>query len=150
MMIDAKKYLLKVQKYDKLIQNKIAEVEQWRAMALSTTSRLSEDKVQASGSQTKMADAVAKYVDLEKEIDKLIDRLIDERKDIIAVIEQLPPIEYDVLHKKYIQYDKYEDFKSIASEYGQSYSWATTVHGRALEQVRAILEAQNAENSLMV
>lgn len=143
--IDAKAFLERVEKLDKLIANKTAEKEQWERLAQSTTSRLQEDKVQASGSQSKMGDAVIKYVDLEKEIDGLIDEYINEKRAVIAVIEQLDPVEYDVLHKKYIQYETYEDFYDIAAAYKQSYTWATTTHGRALQQVRRILEEKRAE-----
>ena len=88
-----------------------------------------------------------KYVDLENEIDRLIDELIDEKREVIAVIEQLDPVEYDVLHKKYIQYAEYKDFYDIAAAYKQSYTWATTVHGRALQGVRQILEERMLQNS---
>lgn len=145
--IDAKAFLERVEKIDKLITNKMAEIEQWKRLAQSTTARLAEDKVQASGSQSKMADAVTKYVDLEKEIESLIDELIDEKREVIAVIEQLDPVEYDVLHKKYIQYAEYKDFYDIAAAYKQGYSWATTVHGRALQGVRQILEARTVQTS---
>lgn len=145
--IDIKAFLSKVEKLDKLIANKMAEKEQWERLAQSTTSRLQEDKVQASGSQSKMGDAVEAYVDLGREIDSLIDRYINEKKEVIAVIEQLDPIEYDLLHKKYIQYETYKDFYDIAKAFKQGYSWATTTHGRALQHARRILEEQRAEKS---
>lgn len=145
--IDAKAFLLRVEKLDKLIANKMTEIEQWKLLAQSTTARLAEDKVLASGSQSKMADAVIKYVDLEKEIDSLIDELIDEKREVIAVIEQLDPVEYDLLHKKYIQYEHYKDFYDIAAAFKQTYSWATTTHGRALQQVRRILEERREQKA---
>lgn len=136
-MINAKDYLLRLKKLDKIINNKLIEKEQWQNLATSTTSRLSPDKVQSSGSQSKMADAVIKYIDLEKEIDKLIDEYIKAKTEAIEMIEKLNAVEYDVLHKFYIQG---KDFYSIAEDYKRTYSWATSKHGTALKNLQKVLE----------
>ena len=61
----AKDYLRQLQKLDKLIENKLAEKEQWKAMATSTTQQLTADRVQTSGNPQKMADAVCKIIEIE-------------------------------------------------------------------------------------
>lgn len=141
--MNAKDYLRQVNKLDKLISNKIIEKEQWKAIATGITARSDGERVQASGSQQKMADAVCKYVELENEIDRYIDALIDAKKEVISTIEILPPVEYDLLHKIYIQ-DKTLD--EVADRYKKTYSWATTVHGRALKHVQNILNMRGAKN----
>lgn len=133
----AKEYLLQVSKLDKLIQNKLIEKEQWMTMAMSTTASSDGDRVQSSGSQQKMADAVCKYVEIEQQIDKCIDALVDTKQGVIETIERLPAIEYDILHKVYIQYKSLDD---VASIYDKTYSWVTTVHGRALKHVQHVLD----------
>lgn len=139
----AKEYLIQVEKLDMMIQNKIIEMEQWKSMATSTTSYSDGDRVQSSGSQQKMADAVHKYIEIEKEINVFIDRLIDTKKDVISTIEQLPAIEYDLIHKVYIQgVTLYE----AASAYDKTYTWATTVHGKALNHVQDILKEREMAN----
>lgn len=96
------------------------------------------ERVQSSGSKSKMADAIGKCVDMETEIDKLIDSLIDTKKDVIQTIEKLnSPIEYNVLHMRYIQF---KDLQSIADHYHREYGWATTTHGRAIAAVQKILD----------
>ena len=72
----AKDYLNQISKIDRLIENKIAEMDQWKAIATGTTSYSEGDRVQSSGSKEKMADAVARYLDMENEINSEIDRLI--------------------------------------------------------------------------
>lgn len=136
-MMKAKDYLQQVQKIDVIIKNKIIEKEQWMSMATSTTASSDGERVQSSGSQQKMADAVVRYVELEADIDRHINSLIDTKKDVIEVIEQLPAIEYDILHRVYIQY---KDLNDVAAEYGKTYSWITTVHGRALQHVQDVLD----------
>lgn len=109
-------------------------------IALGVTAILNSDRVQTSGRKSKMAEAVEKCVDMEAEIDSLIDRLIETKKDVVATIEQVEnPVEYDVLHKRYIQKI---GLQGIADAYGMEYSWATTTHGRAVKSVQEILDAR--------
>lgn len=145
-MMNAKKYLQQIYKIDMIIQNKMIEKEQWESMATSITAASDGERVQSSGSQQKMADAVVKYVELEAEIDRYIDLLIDTKKEVIRSIESLPAVEYDILHKVYIQY---KDLYDVAAEYGKTYSWATTAHGRALKHVQGILDERKKLQRLL-
>ncbi len=133
----AKKFLGQIEKIDLMVQNKLIEIERLRSVAMGISSHSIGEKVQSSPNQAKMSDAVAKIVDLESEANGYIDRLIDTTKEVIAVIEQLNPIEYDVMHKRYIQNMA---FKEISISRGKSDSWATTIHGRALKNVQRILD----------
>lgn len=137
--MDAKKFLQQLKKLDYMITNKIIEKEQWMTIATGTTAQMGGERVQSSGSQQKMADAVGKYIDMEKEIDRIIDELVDTRQDVINVIETLNATEYDLLHKIYVQYMTLDD---VADLYEKSYSWVTTVHGRALKNVQKILDSR--------
>ena len=156
----AQEYLDQIEKLNAMIENKMVEVEQWRDIALGVTSGgesvLIEvkgkkelhnmEKVQSSGSPSKMADAVARIVDLQAEINGMVDKLIEKKQEIIRTIEMLNATEYDVLHKRYIQGLSFEE---IGEAKGKSKSWATTVHGRALQHLNGILnerERENAEN----
>lgn len=133
----AKEYLLQLKKLDKLIENKLAEKEQWKAMATSSTQQLSADRVQTSGNPQKIADAVCKIVEIEAEIDAFVDKLIDTKREVISTLERLNPTEYDLLHKVYVQYFTFEQ---VAEKKDKSYSWVTTVHGRALKNIQRILD----------
>lgn len=137
----ARDYLQQVQKLDKMIENKLVEVEQWKAIATSITSRLSGDRVQSSGNPQKMEDAVLRYIRLDEEITQIIDKLVELKKDVIRTIELLPPAEYDLLHKVYIQgmtMAEYADLCDIP------YTNVTTTHGRALKKVQGILDGRVA------
>lgn len=137
-MEDAKSYLKQVEKLDAKIKNKLVETQQWRDIALGITSVNNGEKVQSSGRQDKMAAAIEKCIDIEAEINSLIDELINIKKEVIATIEKLDsPTEYDVLHKRYIQYLSLQD---IADHYGREYTNITTIHGRALKNLQNILD----------
>ena len=136
-MVNAKEFLRQPKLIDIKIQNKLAEKERWKSIAFGISANNDSERVQSSGSKQKMADAVGKYVDIERQIDETIDKLIDAKKDVLSVIEQLEPNEYDVTHKRYIQDMTFDE---IAFVYKKSKSWATTIHGNALQSVQKILD----------
>lgn len=133
-------YLEQVEKIDAMINNKIIEKEQLKQSALSITASTEGERVQASGSQSRMADTIARYLDKEAEINTLVDKLYDKKQEIIRIIEKVEnPIWYNLLHMKYIQF---KDFYEIALRYGKDYNWATTNHGRALKCVEEIMRRE--------
>lgn len=136
-MIDAKSYLQQVEMLDAKITNKLIEKQQWKDIALGITASVGGERVQTSGSKQKMADAVIKCVDIESEIDDLIDEFVTAKKKVITTIEQLySPMEYRILHLRYIQH---VSLTEIADILNKEYSWVTTTHGRAVKNVQNIL-----------
>lgn len=135
--MDAKDFLRQLKKLDCMIENKLVEKQQWKAIAMGTTAQMGGERVQASSSQQKMADAVGRYMDIEREVDECIDRLVDTKKDVISVIEQLETSQYDILHKKYVQYLTFDEIAAIKNK---STSSITSIHGIALKNVQKILD----------
>ena len=134
----AQDFLRQVRKLDLQIQNKLIEKQQWRDVALGITANMDGERVQSSGAKSKMADAINKCIDVEAEIDCLVDKLIEVKKEVIQTIELLDsPTEYDVLHRRYIQFLSLHE---IADHYRKDYGWATTTHGRALKSLQSILD----------
>lgn len=133
----AKEYLKQIEKLDLMIDNKIAEIAQWKSVALKVTAFSDGERVQSSGSKQKMADAINRCIDIEAEVNQLIDNLYEVKRDIISTIEQLNATEYNILHKVYVQHESLQD---VADDYGKAYTWITTVHGRALKNVQEIIE----------
>lgn len=146
----AKEYLLQIQKLDRMIENKLDEVEHWRNIASSTTMNTEGERVQSSGSKQKMADAVCRYLTMEDEINAAIDELIDTRQEIIKTIELLDADEYDLLYKMYVgirnfrkdgtQETIYLTLDEVAALKDKSKRWAASVHGRALANLQKILD----------
>ena len=134
---NAQIYLEQVEKLDSIIKNKLIEKQQWKDIAFGITANMDGERVQSSGAKSKMADAINKCVDMESEIDGLIDKLVDTKKDVIQTIEQLySPIEYNVLHMRYIQY---KTLQEIADHYGRDYDWAKLTCKRGCDHVQVIL-----------
>lgn len=137
---EAQRYLEQVEMLDAVIRNKLIEQRQWREIALGITANMEGERVQSSGSQSKMADAIDKCVDMEAEIDSLVDRLIDTKREVIQTIEQVDsPIWYNILHMRFIQF---KELQEIADHYGRDYDWAATTQGRGIANVQKILDAR--------
>lgn len=139
---EAQKYLEQVEKIDSIIKNKLIEKQQWKDIALGITANMEGERVQSSGTQSRMADALVKCIDVEREIDSYVDKLIDTKKEVIETIEQLDsPTDYRILHLRYIQY---KTLWQIAEDYDKDYGWVTTTHGRALKHIQQILEQKSS------
>lgn len=139
-------FLEQVEAIDTLIKNKLIERQQWEDLKYSITAQMGGERVQSSGSQSKMADAVIKCLAEEDEIDRQVGLLAARKRDVLSVIEQLKVVQYDVLHMKYIQKMSYYD---IGAAKGYDYNWATTVHGRALKNVQNILDSRKNPESVI-
>jgi hypothetical protein len=136
--LEAKEFLTQVKKLDLLITNKLIEKQQWHDIALGITANMDGERVQSSGTKSKMADAISKCVDMESEIDRLVDKIIAVKKEVIQTIERLDsPLEYDVIHRRFIQDMTLQE---IADHYKKSYDWATTTQGRAMANVQKLLD----------
>lgn len=140
--VTAKRFLQKVKKLDALIKNKLIEKQQWEEVAYSITAQSGGERVQTTADPQRMASAIEKYIDIEREINESIQKLHDARNEVLAVIEKLPADEYDFLHAVYIQHKSLVD---VAAEKHYTYSWATTMHGRALTNVQRIIDRIQVE-----
>ena len=135
---DAQKFLEQVEKIDAMVANKLVEKQQWHDLALGITANMGGERVQSSGSASKMAEAINKCVDIESEINALIDQLVRTKKEVISTLEQVEsPYEYRLLHDRYI---KFIDLTTIAERWNKDYTTITTAHGRALAHVQQILD----------
>jgi hypothetical protein len=135
--MNADEFLKQIERADKVISNKLYEVQRLRVLAVSTTVPTDREVVQTSGVSDKVGNIVAKIIDLENEINELIDEYVDLQRLCISIIESVKnPVQYTVLHKHYVQY---KSFAEIAEEEHYSYDGIMKVKRKALEQVDAIL-----------
>ena len=135
--MDVKKYLRQVELLDKKIKNKMVERQQWEDMAIGLSVGMGGDRVQSTGKKEKMAKSVERCVDIESEVERLVDEYVKAKQEVIATIEKLEsPTEYNILHMRYIQFIQ---LKEIADKYTRDYTWVTTTHGRALKNVKDLL-----------
>lgn len=136
-MNEAKTYLQEIERSDRLIQNKLAELYQLRCLASSVGSAPKGDAVQTSKTGDRMESLVVKIVDLENEINAEIDSFIRLKQERIKTIEKVSDtLQYSILHKHYVQY---KTFGEIAGEEGYTYSWVLENHAKGLKKVQNII-----------
>lgn len=135
----AKTYLLKIKTMDAKINADIEELAQLEALATKTTSVLGGDRVQASGSQQKMADCVAKIIETKDRIEKEIDTFIDYKREArYLIFASCDADTVSLLNKRYFQGLSWEQ---IAVEMNYTYKWVSGgLHQRALSQVQKALD----------
>lgn len=144
-------FLEDIQMLTNKIRNKSEDIEQMKTIAIGTTPYIESAiidnelhnlaKMHSTGNPKKMENAIINYVDKEEILE--IKKLKKERSDKIRILERLKHVNYDVLFKKYIMG---MDYEKIAEGYDKSYSWATTIHGRALKELDNMLLAMKESN----
>lgn len=135
----AKEYLLQIRKYDNLIQNRLEEIYilKEKAKMIGNISNDTE-KVRTSKNINVMQDTIVDYVQKEEELKVEISKYWEKRAEVIQCIEKLKNVEYDFLHKVYVQK---KTLQEVADSYERTYSWATTIRARAIKSLQVILDA---------
>lgn len=146
-----KQYLQSIEDLDRRIQSKLMDKTQLENMAMSITVPPDNEKVQSSGSQDRMANTVAKLIDLEREIDALVDSFIDRRKKIIAQIDSLDDSLYvQVLSLRYVCKLNLSDVAVKITGSSSSRRNIDRIHGRALQEFERLYgsEYKNSEKGV--
>ena len=142
-MSNVEKWLNQVRKMDELIDAKIAERGRLNEIATNISARpLDGMPYNNTGtvSQT-MQNAVASIIDLEKEIDRLIDKYVDYKAQVVKALEQLPTVQYGVMHRHYIRYMTWEQ---VAEDMNYSTVQVWRIRKKALKNLEDVIVC-NAE-----
>lgn len=127
-----KEYLNQVDRLNRMIDNKLAEIYQLKTLVCSISVATDSEKVKSSGSQDKMGDTIAKIVDMEKETDEIIDKMLDVKQKIVKQIESIENTNYyDVLCCRYIGR---MTFEKIAEKLHYSKMQVIRIHEKALQE----------------
>ena len=122
-----KTYLGQIERFERMIQNKLTEINQLKVMACNVTVPTSNERVQTSSDKDKVGTLVSRIADLEKEVDSMIEK----RGMIVNQIDSIEDTDvYDVLAKRYILK---KDLKVIAVEKGVSFRHMGRIHFDALK-----------------
>jgi hypothetical protein len=135
--VTAKQYLRQVKRLDDIVNAKLEQVHALRDLAARITSRPSVDGVQVSGNHDKIGDAIAKIIDLERDINETVNRLIDLKREVITNIDRVPTDDYRLLLT--LRYLNFKTWEQIAVDMCYTYKWVHILHGRALEEFEKVL-----------
>lgn len=119
-------------RYDRLINNKLVELAQYRSMACSVSAVKNDERVQSSPSYDTMDKIVSKIEQMENEIDMLVDRYIDNKRIIISQIDSMSDeMTYQILFSRYVEQ---KTFEKMAIEMNYCYKQIIRRHGKALQE----------------
>ena len=132
-------YLNQIKEMDVKINNDIEELESLQALATKTTSALGGNRVQASGSQQKMADCVHKIVKLKEDINSEVDTYVEYKEQVKKFIHEA--CDTDCCRLLYLRYFRFETWEAIAKKMNYSRQWVMkSLHKKALGQMQAKLD----------
>lgn len=130
--METKAYLKQIGRLDRMIKNKIIELDQYRDLEYSLGAISNEERVQTTLNPDKFTKKVEKVIQLEQKIDKLIDAFVDKKEIIISQIDGMEDdTHYEVLFLRYV---KRETFEKIACDVGFSLRQIIRIHGEALRE----------------
>lgn len=130
----AKEYLSQALHLDHRIDSKIEQIASLNALATKCTSAITGMPHNPSPSQSAMADAVCKIIDLQELLKKDLSALVDLKREIMGVINGIENDEYKtVLEKRYLCFLSWEQ---IAVDMHYSMEYAFKIHKKALEKVQ--------------
>lgn len=134
--------LKEIKKLDRMIKNKLDELERWMSISTGTTAMSTGDRVQSSGNQQKMESAVIRCVEIQEEIKRSIDYMVIKKENVLKLIEELDADEYDLMYKMYFQY---MTMRKASEAMGINRKTARIFHDRALEQIQKKLEEREKD-----
>ena len=140
----AKDYLNQVRLLDRRIEQKREEVQQLRDRATGVSSGLGgSGRVQSTPEADKAGRIVARYVDLEREIEEIEIELCEKRHEVIDTIHRLEDHRFvELLYLRYVKYMRIEDIaNTMKKSNGEPYSYnhIADLHGRALRAIDLLI-----------
>jgi len=138
--MNVKEYLSQAMWLDRIINNKLEQLDSLRCLAKRVTAGYSLDKVSSSKSRSPMENAIVKIIDLEREIDGDIDNLVELKRKISKDIGMVDNLNYRLLlEMRYISGQSWED---VASNIGYDVRTVFRIHGKALKEIEKIKMCQ--------
>ena len=134
----AKEYLRQINTMQKRIDSLRDEVDKLRdSISHPKPINYDKDPVQGGSQSDGMTNTIAKYVDLEREIEQKVDELIMFRHKVVGEINQLKEANHiELLRLRYV--DGYT-FEQIACTMTYSFRQVLRIHGYALKEFDRVI-----------
>lgn len=136
----AKEYLGQAYRLDQRINSKLEQVASLNELATKCTWALTGMPRNPNRRTSTMAEAVAKIVDLQTEINYDIDRLIDLKREMVKLIKSVDNTECQTLLE--LRYLCFKTWEQIAVDMGYTIDNVYRIHRKALSVVSALQSIQ--------
>ena len=130
----AKDYLGQAYRLDQRINSKLEQVAALNDLATKATSTLTGMPRNPNRATSMVADAIAKIIDLQAEINNDIDRLVDLKREIVGLIKTINNMEYQTLLEK--RYLCFETWEQIAVDMGYNVRHVYRIHDEAVAVIK--------------
>ena len=129
-----KEYLGQAYRLDQRINSKLEQVASLNELAMKCTSTLTGMPRNPNHGTSTMADAVAKIVDLQAEINRDIDRLVDLKREMVRLINAVDNTEYQTLLE--LRYLCFKTWEQISVDMGYSIQHIYRLREKAYDEIR--------------
>lgn len=130
----AKEYLNQAYRLDQRIRSKQAQIAALNDLATDCSATLTGMPRNPNRGGSRMADAVAKIIDLQNEVAVDMEHLVELKAEIITTIKAVDCIEYQlILEKRYISGKSWPE---IAVDLGYKMRHLYKLHDDALEKIK--------------
>lgn len=126
----AKEYLRQAYRLDQRINSKLEQIASLNELATKCTSTLTGIPRNPNRGTSTIADAVAKIVDLQAEINRDIDRLVDLKREMVRLIKAVDNTEYQTLLE--LRYLCFKTWEQIAVDTGYNVRHIYRLHDEAV------------------
>lgn len=128
---NARAFLSQAYRIDQRINSKLEQVESLNLLATKAISTLTGMPRNPSRATSTMADAVAKIIDLQAEINRDIDSLVDLKREIVTLVKSVSNPEYQTILE--LRYLCYKTWEQIAVDMCYSIHHLYKMHNAALD-----------------
>lgn len=129
-----KEYLGQAYRLDQRINSKLEQIASLNELATKCTGVLTGMPRNPNRGTSTMADAVAKIVDLQAEINRDIDRLVDLKREMVRLIKAVDNTEYQTLLE--LRYLCFKTWEQIAVDMGYSIQHIYRLREKAYDEIR--------------
>jgi DNA-directed RNA polymerase specialized sigma subunit len=136
----AKEYLGQAYRLDQRINSKLEQVASLNELATKCTWALTGMPRNPNRRTSTMAEAVAKIIDLQAEINYDIDRLIDLKREMVKLIKSVDNTECQTLLE--LRYLCFKTWEQIAVDMGYTIDNVYRIHRKALSVVSSLQSVQ--------
>lgn len=137
--MEASAWLFRVRELDRKIDAKLFERDHLRAMITKVTANIG-GVPHGKAVVDRIGDGTMRLLEVEAELNTLIDSYIDHKQEVVAALEELPPDEYDVLHRRYI---RYMTWGQIAKDLHYSKRQVYRIHKKGLKMTHNVTQCHS-------
>lgn len=139
----AEEFLSRAYRLDQQIQSKVAQLDRLRACASGSGLRYGDVKVQTSGQDSMVENAVLRIMEEERAINEEIDKLVETKREIREVVGRVEDVTCRLLLEK--RDLLFETWPKICVDLKIGLRWAQTRHKDAVGMVQEILDRMEME-----